>query len=34
MIKNGSNSLAIECFKDHPGQPVETPKVREALITD
>jgi len=26
MIKNGSNSLAIECFKDHPGQPVETPK--------
>merc|ERR1711990_859619 len=26
MIKNGGNSLAIECFKDHPGQPVETPK--------
>merc|ERR550539_2231960 len=26
MIKNGSNSLAIECFKDHPGQPLETPK--------
>merc|ERR1712226_1024158 len=26
MIKNGSNSLAIECFKDHPGQPLEAPK--------
>merc|ERR1711971_1411009 len=26
MIKNGSNSLMIECFKDHPGQPLETPK--------
>merc|ERR1711935_1046499 len=26
MMKNGSNSLAIECFKDHPGQPLETPK--------
>merc|ERR1719510_610573 len=26
MIKNGSNSLAIACFADHPGQPLETPK--------
>merc|ERR1740131_622265 len=26
MIKNGSNSLAIQCFADHPGQPTETPK--------
>merc|ERR1719410_2118661 len=26
MIKNGSNSLAIECFADHPGQPLEAPK--------
>merc|ERR1711971_179610 len=26
MIKNGSNALMIECFKDHPGQPLETPK--------
>merc|ERR1719414_1503105 len=26
MIKNGANDLAIECFKDHPGQPLETPK--------
>merc|ERR1740128_1360167 len=26
MIKNGSNSLAIACFADHPGQPMETPK--------
>merc|ERR1719400_2950526 len=26
MIKNGSNSLAIDCFKDHPGQPLEAPK--------
>merc|ERR1719195_1156713 len=26
MIKNGSNSLMIECFKDHPGQPLEAPK--------
>ena len=23
MIKEGSNSLAIECFKDHPGQPLQ-----------
>merc|ERR1711994_903173 len=23
LIKNGGNSLAIECFKDHPGQPLE-----------
>jgi len=26
MIKNGSNSLMIQCFADHPGQPLETPK--------
>merc|ERR1712128_370721 len=26
MIKNGSNSLAILCFADHPGQPLEAPK--------
>merc|ERR1719439_187901 len=26
MIKNGSNSLAIACFADHPGQPLEPPK--------
>merc|ERR1719464_1544498 len=26
LIKNGSNSLAIACFADHPGQPLETPK--------
>merc|ERR1719391_192999 len=26
MIKNGGNSLAIQCFKDHPGQPLEAPK--------
>merc|ERR1711994_131761 len=25
-IKNGGNSLMIQCFADHPGQPVETPK--------
>merc|ERR1719449_73936 len=29
MIKNGGNSLAIQCFKDHPGQPAETPKDQE-----
>ena len=23
MIKDGSNALAIECFKDHPGQPLQ-----------
>ena len=23
MIKEGSNALAIECFKDHPGQPLQ-----------
>merc|ERR1712079_270905 len=23
LIKNGSNSLAIRCFADHPGQPLE-----------
>merc|ERR1712106_759424 len=26
MIKNGSNSLAILCFADHPGHPLEAPK--------
>merc|ERR1712223_1478565 len=26
MIKNGSNSLAIACFADHPGKPLEAPK--------
>merc|ERR1719305_1428026 len=26
MIKNGSNTLAIACFADHPGQPMEAPK--------
>merc|ERR1712117_369904 len=26
MIKNGSNSLAIACFADHPGQPIDPPK--------
>merc|ERR1712176_1045419 len=26
MIKNGGNSLAIACFADHPGQPLEPPK--------
>ena len=26
MIKNGSNALMIQCFADHPGQPLETPK--------
>merc|ERR1712117_1002008 len=26
LIKNGSNSLMIQCFADHPGQPTETPK--------
>ena len=25
MIKNGSNSLMIEYFKDHPGQPPVAP---------
>merc|ERR1711911_567434 len=25
-IKNGGNSLAIACFADHPGQPMEAPK--------
>ena len=23
LIKYGGNTLAIECFKDHPGQPLE-----------
>merc|ERR1719383_1064026 len=26
MIKNGGNSLMIQCFADHPGQPTEAPK--------
>merc|ERR1711997_1347478 len=26
MMKNGSNSLLVECFKDRPGQPTETKK--------
>merc|ERR1719481_1784676 len=26
MIKNGANALMIQCFADHPGQPLETPK--------
>merc|ERR1719400_209373 len=26
MIKNGGNNMAIQCFADHPGQPLEAPK--------
>merc|ERR1719369_1678157 len=26
LIKNGGNALMIECFKDHPGQPIEAKK--------
>merc|ERR1719189_1725183 len=26
MMKNGSNSLLVRCFADHPGQPVEVKK--------
>merc|ERR1712042_295651 len=26
MIKNGGNNLMIQCFADHPGQPLEAPK--------
>merc|ERR1711881_702573 len=26
MLKNGSNSLLVRCFADHPGQPVEVKK--------
>merc|ERR1712209_260550 len=26
MIKNGSNAMMIQCFADHPGQPLEAPK--------
>merc|ERR1711863_104922 len=26
LIKNGGNMLAIQCFADHPGQPLEAPK--------
>merc|ERR1712127_923356 len=29
LIKNGSNQLAIDCFADHPGQPLEAPKNEE-----
>merc|ERR1711971_1199848 len=29
LIKNGGNSLAIQCYKDHPGQPLEAPKDQE-----
>merc|ERR1719292_125163 len=29
LIKNGGNELAIACFKDHPGQPLEAPKDQE-----
>merc|ERR1712121_164058 len=26
LIKNGGNTLMIQCFADHPGQPLEAPK--------
>merc|ERR1719232_1717861 len=26
LMKNGSNALLVECFKDHPGQPTEVKK--------
>ncbi len=26
LMKNGSNKLLVECFKDHPGQPLEAKK--------
>merc|ERR1712123_117821 len=26
MMKNGTNSLVVECFLDHPGQPMEGKK--------
>jgi len=26
MMKNGTNSLVVQCFADHPGQPAEAPK--------
>merc|ERR1719479_617787 len=26
MIKNGTNNLMVQCFADHPGQPLETKK--------
>merc|ERR1712127_622883 len=29
LIKNGGNELAIACFKDDPGQPMEAPKNEE-----
>merc|ERR1719216_301232 len=27
LMKDGSNALLVECFRDHPGQPTETKKV-------
>merc|ERR1712015_529791 len=30
MIKNGGNALAIQCFADHPGQPLEAPKDQDS----
>jgi len=26
MIKNGGNAMMVQCFADHPGQPLEAPK--------
>merc|ERR1711971_1113215 len=26
LMKNGGNAMAIQCFADHPGQPLEAPK--------
>merc|ERR1719446_1055688 len=26
LFKNGGNALAIQCFADHPGQPLEAPE--------
>ena len=26
MMKNGTNALVVQCFLDHPGQPMESPK--------
>merc|ERR1712128_211696 len=26
MMKNGTNALVVECFVDHPGQPLKAPK--------
>ena len=30
LMKNGSNKLLIECFHDHPGQPMETKKSNDS----